>query len=369
MRFLSVVWYKILPPKYGGQKGIASFQQHLADKTALACLCSNNNVPSGKESYSVQPELPESKWQFINAFCWQQVIKAVKNFQATHLILEHPYHGIAGFLAKKICGVRLIVHSHNIEHLRFKEQGAWWWPILYRLEKWTHRQAHFQLFKTEEDLQAAIQKFGLDSSKCMVLPYCVDKPQHAIPKTEAKQKICEALNLMPSTRLFLFAGTLDYSPNARAVEAIVQQILPHFSIAEPFKILVCGRNHFSAFQYLKDLRHEHFMYVGEVEDIEPYFLAADVFINPVTEAGGMQTKVVDALAHECNVVSFEKGLEGIPGEYCGTKLFPVADGDWTAFAEQMKSALQPTGPLTQKFFDYFSWERVIDNFLQRLKTI
>jgi polysaccharide biosynthesis protein PslH len=369
MRFLSVVWYKVLPAKYGGQKGIANFQQHLAKKAALRCLCAASNEPTGGELYEIQAELPVSKLQFIHPLVWWKIVKAAKVFRASHLVLEHPYHGLAGFLVKKICGAKLILHSHNIEHLRFKEQGAWWWRMLYFLERWTHRQADFQLFKTEEDLQTAVRKFRLHPDRCMVLPYCVDKPVPSLSKWEAKQKICAAHNLAPDTKIFLFAGTLDYRPNADAVTAIVQQILPLYSLTSPFKVLVCGRNHFPSFQYLKQLRHEHFVYVGEVENIKPYFLAADAFINPVIEAAGIQTKVVDALAWQCNVVSFQKGLDGIPDSICGDKLFPVADGNWEEFAAQMENALQHTELLPPAFFEYFSWDRVIDHFLQRLKTI
>lgn len=40
-KILSIVWYKVLPPVFGGQKGIAGFNKHLAKHHPLVCLCSS----------------------------------------------------------------------------------------------------------------------------------------------------------------------------------------------------------------------------------------------------------------------------------------------------------------------------------------
>ncbi len=51
-------------------------------------------------------------------------------------------------MLKWFTGVKLIVHSHNIEGLRWKTLGKWWWKGLWIYEKWVHRQADLQLFQT-----------------------------------------------------------------------------------------------------------------------------------------------------------------------------------------------------------------------------
>ena len=42
---------------------------------------------------------------------------------------------LAGMQDQKKNGVRTFIHTHNIEHLRFKSTGRWWWPLLKWYEK------------------------------------------------------------------------------------------------------------------------------------------------------------------------------------------------------------------------------------------
>ncbi len=309
-KILSVVWYKVLPAKYGGQKGIALFNKYLAREAELVCLCSKNNEPGGKVNYKLIPGLPVSKTQFINSFCWHKIISTVKKEKITHLILEHPYHGIAGWLAKKIHGVKLIVHSHNIEALRFKETGSRWWRLLAIYEKWVHRQANLNLFKTEDELQYAVANFGLNKEKCLVTHYGIDPEEKRPDQGVAKNIIAERHNILPPEKILLFAGTLDYKPNATAVENIYKEIAPRLAESNfQGRIIICGRNKLPSFQYLNSLSHPMVINAGEAEDIENYFAAADVFINPVLTGGGVQTKVIDALSYGFGVVAFRYMLE------------------------------------------------------------
>ena len=128
MRILSIVWYKVLPPIYGGQKGIALFNQYLARHADITCLCSRDNQDS--VPYRLIPELPVGKRQFFNPSCWSLIRKTAREQQSTHIILEHPYHGIGAVKAIKDTGARLVVHSHNIESVRFRQLGKPGWQLL-----------------------------------------------------------------------------------------------------------------------------------------------------------------------------------------------------------------------------------------------
>ena len=101
IRVLSIAWYKILPAKYGGQKGIALFNQELAKHFPLVCLCSENNEPSNQLHYKVIPALPVNKGQFLSPATWKRVEQIANSENATHIILEHPYHGPAAFKARR----------------------------------------------------------------------------------------------------------------------------------------------------------------------------------------------------------------------------------------------------------------------------
>jgi polysaccharide biosynthesis protein PslH len=355
-RIASVVWFKVIPPKFGGQKGIALFNKYLSQYYPLVCLCSKNNEPGDDLSYKLINTLPLSRSQLINPFCWRKIIRTAKKEKITHLILEHPYHGIAGWLMKKKQGVKLIIHSHNIEYLRFKQIGKWWWPLLAAYEKWAHRKADLNLFKTQADLELAASRFSLQPGKCIVVPFGIETDQSK-PGRKTARKLIEDRHAIPADcKILLFSGTLDYEPNAAAVEKIVKEIAPALTeISFPFRILITGRNKFASFQYLDKLYHPNIIMAGEVDDIENYLAAADVFINPVKEGGGIQTKTLEAVSYNLNVVCYKEMTEGIRIDLCSGKLFIAEE---TNFTEKIIEAGQSSFSTPEPFFAFYDWKRI-----------
>ncbi|HUQ97349.1 MAG TPA: glycosyltransferase family 4 protein, partial [Chitinophagaceae bacterium] len=222
MRVLSVVWFKVLPPKYGGQKGTALFNQALAPYVELTCICSKNNVATGEESYAIIPTLPVTKLQLLNPICWYRIIRQAQKVRPDFLFLEYPYHGIAALLAQKITGGKLVLHQHNIEFSRFKALGKWWWPLLFNYERWICKKADLVLCKTEKDFQSAHRYFNIARAKSLIVPYGISPGA----LTETRINIRQLYNILPEEKIFLFAGTLDYSPNADAVENIYNLLAP-----------------------------------------------------------------------------------------------------------------------------------------------
>jgi hypothetical protein len=365
-KILSVVWYKVLPPQYGGQKGTAIFNKYLGKNFPLVCLCSRDNPHSIELTYELLPELPVSKFQFINPFCWIKIFKTAKKEDISHIIIEHPYHGISGWLVKKFLGIKLVVHSHNIESQRFKEQGKWWWWILQILERRTHQIADFNFFKTEANMSMAIQKFNLEQKKCVEIPFGIED-YISMTDSTIKNLIYRRHSINPTQKLFLFAGTLDYDPNAKAVEAFYKEIAPRLDteLKGEYKIIICGRNRFKKFQYLKNLKHQNIIYAGEVEDIENYFHAADVFINPVRTSNGVQTKIIEAIKYGLNTVVFKSQLKGINKDVIGNKIFSARDNDWNQFHEKIIQSLAISFSTTDAFFNLYSWENIMAEIIKK----
>lgn len=367
MKIVSIVWYKVLPPVFGGQKGIAGFNQQLGKLVSLTCLCSKDNPPANELSYRLLPELPAHKWQFLQPSCWNKIRETISLEKATHLILEHPYHGIAAIRSRHRTGVKLIVHSHNIESRRFRELGKWWWPVLYQYEKRIHRKADLSLFKTEADFRWALQHFKLAENKCLLLPYGID-PQPFENIVNARVQLQQLYKISPDEKILLFAGTLDYEPNAEAVEVIYKEVVPRFNAKTfPFRILICGRNRKKAFQYLRAYQDSRVIMAGEVEDLNLYYEGADAFINPVQRGGGMQTKNIDALAQHLNVVCFEDMVDKQTRALAPDKLFTAAPGDWEGFTNQIIRASRQSAETPAVFFDFYSWQNIVKKLLTRLQ--
>ena len=109
---------------------------------------------------------------------------------------------------------------------------------------------------------------------------------------------------------------------------------------------------------LKQYADKNIIYAGFVEDISLYFKGVDVFINPVTDGGGIKTKLVEALGYNLNAVSTINGATGVDEKICNGKLLICGNTDWRSFAEKMQDAINITQPITHEFFDNFYWDNI-----------
>ncbi len=357
IKILDIVWYKILPARFGGQKGIEGFLTALSQNCEVVVLCSKNNEPTGTEPYKVLPLLPTSKLQFINAANWRLIRKICVEEKITHICMEHPYYSWGVRYANRMLQLPVVIHSHNIEAERFKSLGKPWWKRLWKYEGYAHRQADFNLFKTESDMAYAVEQFHVSPEKCMVLPYCLSPKHQVYDKQSSAENIRKRYQIPAAHKLLLFCGTLDYEPNAKAVEKMYNHIAPLLltSFPYPFTILICGRNEMASFSYLKQLHHPNIRQVGFVENIDELTAAADVFINPVTEGGGIQTKIIDALAQHTTVVSFACGANGIDTNVTGNQLQVCADGDYRQMVQLINTAMNQNLSTPAIFFETYSW--------------
>jgi glycosyltransferase involved in cell wall biosynthesis len=100
-------------------------------------------------------------------------------------------------------------------------------------------------------------------------------------------------------------------------------------------------------------------YVNFIPDINGVYQGCDLFVNPVTNDSGVKTKVIEALANGCKVVSTVAGAAGIPEHVAGEQLVKVKDGDWPAFVAAVTNALAVEKISTPaSFFEYFSWTNI-----------
>lgn len=360
IKVLSLVPYKFLPPDMGGQKGIAFFNRYLSKKLNLFCVTNKANA-NHSESYPVSNILGNSKFRYINPAYFFTLRRIIKKEKITHLILEHPYYGWLAILLKWFCKIKLIVHSHNIEGLRFKSMNKWWWGILWHYEKMVHRQADHNFFIHDTDRDYAINNFKLLLLKCTTITYGFEYP--AIPaaneQVNARTFICRKHNIPEINRILLFNGTLGYKPNLDALDTILQQINPLLLASAGFQytIIICGNKLPIEYSGLEDYKGKNIIYAGFVDDINVYFKGVDVFINPVTDGGGIKTKLVEALGYNCSVVSTNSGANGIPLEITAEKMVLVADGDWELFADAIIQ-INPNIQTPDIYFNHFYWGNI-----------
>jgi len=357
---LSIVPYKIFPAKFGGQKGIANFNEYFSKHHNLYCITVKENVANAAP-YTIFNTLSNSRLRYINIFYFFLFKKIIRRYHVSHIILEHPYYGWLAILLKKFCSVKLIAHSHNIEAERFRTTGKWWWKILWHYEKYVHGHADFTFCITEEDRQYFIKEYKLLLTKTTVITFGIS--WNTIPSSQeclyANKNLKLKYNLSDETILYLFNGALDYHPNLQAVKNIIEKINPIF-IKNNFnyKIIICGKNLPAEMNELKQYKDVNIIYAGFVEDINIYFKGVDVFINPVNDGGGIKTKLVEALGYNLNAVSTINGAIGIDENICNGKLILSENSDWQGFSHKMSQASSINNSITNDFFNQFYWDNI-----------
>ena len=361
VKVLSLVSYKFLPPDMGGQKGIAFFNRYLSKQTSLSCVTVKDNTQIANEGYPIKNILSNSPLRYINPFYFFTLQRIIKKEKITHLIIEHPYFGWLGILLKWFCKIKFIVHSHNIESLRFKSMGNWWWGILWHYESITHRNANHNFFIQDNDRSYAIEKFKLKPEKCTTITYGfeVNNAPALADKKLAREQICHTHGIKDSEKILLFNGTLGYKPNLDALDIILEKINPLLYADENFtyKILICGNKLPDQYNRLVDYKEKNIIYAGFVADINLYFKGSDIFINPVIDGGGIKTKVVEALGYNLSVVSTQSGAVGIPVEITGGKLEILRDNNWNEFARHIIT-LNTEKEIPAAYFKHFYWGNI-----------
>lgn len=368
-KLASVVWFKIYPAHFGGQKGIALFNESLAEHVAVDCWCAAANKKLEKSSVHIFPVLPDGKTQFSNPLVWINLYHRIKKGNYSGIIIEFPYYAFLGVWLKKN-GHPFVLHAHNIEAERFRKLKKRWWRIFAFYEKWAMKKADMVLLKTEKDVAYAVKKYEVDRGKCHLVPYGIDKVK-VHDKQACRRFLEEQYGIHPQEKILLFAGTLDYLPNAEAVHFIYFKLLPLLLSQSPFtfKILICGRNQYKKFSYLHQYRHERIVQAGFVGDINIYFTGADVFINPVQKVFGVQTKVVDAISYNLNTVTFEEAQTGLPDYLLGEKLFIAQSGDVASFTRQTITAMNKNKATPARFFHDYSWDTIVRGVAEKIAQI
>ncbi|MDP4151293.1 MAG: glycosyltransferase [Bacteroidota bacterium] len=353
---LSIVSYPFLPARVGGQKGVALFYKWFSRFQRVVCVTTEKNDPAAAEGYTVLNVLSNSRLRYINPFYFFTLRKIAREQGATHLILEHPYFGWLGVWVARACGLRLVVHSHNMEGLRWKSLGKWWWNILWHYEKWVHRRADYNFFIHAEDMQYALGHFGLRPERCIVMTYGIEWDRAPGPEEvrRSRELLRREQGIAEHEVVLFFNGAFDHRPNLLALESILDKINPILLRRASFayKILICGRG---IPESMMEGGHRNVIWGGFVPDISAYFRGADVFINPVTEGGGIKTKLVEALGNNLTSVSVRNGALGVDPAWCGGKLLIGEDGDWEGFVDLIEQAIAVRGDVPAGWFDHFYW--------------
>lgn len=368
---LGIISYPVFPAQMGGQKCVEGFYKALASRTKLVLAVEKHNSTNTIPDAHIEPFLFNHWKGFLNLIYLIRLMRMIKKHKVDIIIIEHSYFGWLGLLLRFFTGRKLVIRSHNIEAYRFRDIQRPFWKYYYRYERFVHRKADHSFFITDEDLYYAVTNWHLDPEKTSVVTYGVSLDTAVISlKPTIRKRLMEYFNIPSNAVLYLFNGTLDYTPNIDALQVIVYELLPRLRNHRlSFRIFICGKNLSSQWEEVLKKQPE-LIVTGFVDDISIIMAGTDCSINPVTLGGGIKTKLVEALAYHQTVITTQTGAKGISLQLTGSKMKIIPDYDWELFAKAM-NAFNPYRQenTPELFFKHYYWPSIVDKALVSLSRL
>jgi len=111
----------------------------------------------------------------------------------------------------------------------------------------------------------------------------------------------------------LFAGSMWWLPNRHGLSWFFENCWETILAARPAACVILAGNDKTGFAHGMAQRYPNVTATGFVEEIEPFFRQASVFILPLLIGTGIKIKLLEAMGWGLPVVSTPKGVEGVPG--------------------------------------------------------
>ena len=225
-----------------------------------------------------------------------------------------------------LIGQEMISHKGNNGHLRDLRKS-------YRQTRWS--ESHLgkfvhAVFACSEEDRAVLQSLNKGSVKGFTIPNGVDTSARPFDQKTDKHRLRE----------ILFCGSLDYLPNQDGLLWFYKEIWPLIVARQPdLRLTVVGRG--AGGGVLTDLRSDLLVnYIGEVEDVLPYYRRASVSVVPLRMGSGSRLKILEAMSLGNPVVSTTIGSAGIQAR--DGKEIVIAD-EPVEFAAAVTSLLNNVG--------------------------
>lgn len=197
-----------------------------------------------------------------------------------------------------------------------KAPMRWMWQRearrLFHFERETARRAVISLFVSEAEAALFRERTKLGEEAVQALENGIDLEGYR-----------PAPHPAGGAPLIVFTGQMDYPPNIEAAACFAREAMPMIRARVPdARFAIVGRKPDAS---LVALAGRHGVEVtGEVADVRPWLVKADVVVAPLRIARGIQNKVLEAMAMGRSVVASPQAFEGIDAEP-GRDLV-VADG-------------------------------------------
>ncbi len=248
----------------------------------------------------------------------ERLRQLIDEFQPTVAVVDHWLNAIIPSPLRHRT-FPVVVASHDVEWQLTKDLTSGKAPLLRRLrgdaEVWYFRRVEARLYReadrtwavSEKD-RIAIQRFaGLDS-QVRTLPAVIELDRYEAVR---RHTLAPERPRASSGPTLMYAGGYAWSPNADAAHALITDIFPRVRERYPDARLLLVGQWPTAEMQAAARADAHIVVTGEVADVRPYLMEADIVPVPLLVGGGMRVKILEAFAAGVPVVSTTKGAEGI----------------------------------------------------------
>lgn len=289
------------------------------------------------------------------------VIKTLSKSEKFDVVLMEHLEGIElGSVVKTFFPNAIrIADLHNVDHLLYKS--------LYDINIKNHRRIYKYLafqeknIYTNADIIAACSVKDANALKSLNknrIPVII-VPNGTTIKNGNYSKPYKNFNL-------IFCGSLDYLPNKEGLLWFYHEVWAVLKVKFPtLSICIIGSNgNDEAYNLLK--MDKQIDFIGEVEDVTPYYQKSHLAIVPLLKGSGTRLKIVEAMSYGVPVLSTSIGAEGI--NYKVDKNILIANAP-EEFIKAVSKVIQDQSKLDDlakqglKLINKkYSWKIIVHNF-------
>lgn len=387
MKLLVYSVMPVIPTNYGGAVRIYNIIEKLAEKDINITLVSPrslsiNNLDNKHNINYVFYKSKISKLSdnikiinklkhFLNFLFFFEELFIISNILSTEqkkedviLQCEYIYSVVPLYILKKIYNLSLVITEHNIEsELSFEiNNNKLYYNILRKIEIFFLKKCDKIVCVSDRDKLTLQKKYTIPHEKIIVGSNATNIPIITKVTFEKSLEIKKRYNLDEDSKIILFMGTLQYSPNKKAVEIIRNNIIPRVLAEIPKAIfLIVGKG-------VNAKIERNVIYTGLVEDVIPYIYISDIAIAPLTQGGGTRLKILEYMALSKPVVSTSKGAEGL--EIIHNENIIISD-NWDDFSKEIVDLLLDSskrskiGNNAKKLIEKkYTWESTANKYIE-----
>lgn len=282
------------------------------------------------------------------------------------VILEHLDSSLLGKSIKKLFPLStVVIDQHNVDHLLFYQKNNMSllknkniYEKIKLQESFLFKCSDYFLGCSQKDVDL-LEKLNDYKIEGIIVPNGTTKKSYPVKKSF-------------STNNIIFCGTLDYEPNKNGLLWFYQEIWSILKETIPnIQLTIIGRNGLNeAYSPLKN--DKQIKFIGEVEEVEPFYSKSTLAIVPLLEGSGTRLKILEAMSFGCPVISTTIGAEGIA--YTKNKNILIAD-DVSSFIFQIQQILHNKSTLEQisseglKLIECaYNWTEIVNNLSRTLNS-